>query len=84
MTIVLMCTVLALVIAFTLPKQYESTTLVQTRATNKVDLSGAAAAMALLGVGGGSASSPTMNYIELMKARTVLEPIIRSTELPAG
>lgn len=81
-TIVLMCTVLALVIAFTLPKQYESTTLVQTRATNKVDLSGAAAAMALLGVGGGSASSPTMNYIELMKARTVLEPIIEALNFP--
>lgn len=77
-TIVLMCTVLSLVIAFTLPKQYESTTLVQTRATNKVDVSGAAAAMALLGVGGGSASSPTMNYIELMKTRTVLDPIIES------
>lgn len=81
-TIVLMCTVLALVIAFTLPKQYESTTLVQTRATNKVDVSGAAAAMALLGVGGGSASSPTMNYIELMKARTVLEPIIEALNFP--
>lgn len=81
-TIVLMCTVLALVIAFTLPKQYESTTLVQTRATNKVDVSGAAAAMALLGVGGGSAASPTMNYIELMKARTVLEPIIEALNFP--
>jgi Uncharacterized protein involved in exopolysaccharide biosynthesis len=81
-TIVLMCTVLALVIAFTLPKQYESTTLVQTRATNKVDVSGAAAAMALLGLGGGSASSPTMNYIELMKARTVLEPIIEALNFP--
>ena len=72
------CTLVALVIAFVLPKQYESTTLVQTRSAAKVDISGAAAAMAALGVGGGSVSSPTMNYIELMKTRTVLAPIIDS------
>ena len=72
------CTLAAVVISFVLPKQYESTTLVQTRSAAKVDISGAAAAMAALGVGGGSVSSPTMNYIELMKSRTVLEPIIDS------
>ena len=72
------CTLVAVVISFVLPKQYESTTLVQTRSAAKVDISGAAAAMAALGVGGGSVSSPTMNYIELMKTRTVLDPIIDS------
>ena len=72
------CTLAAVVISFVLPKQYESTTLVQTRSAAKVDISGAAAAMAALGVGGGSVSSPTMNYIELMKTRTVLDPIIDS------
>ena len=46
----------------------------------KVDVSGAAAALAAFGVGGGSVSSPTMNYIELMKTRTVLEPIIDSMD----
>ena len=79
------CTLVALVIAFVLPKQYESTTLVQTRSAAKVDISsGAAAAMAALGVGGGSVSSPTMNYIELMKSRTVLEPIIDSLDFEEG
>ena len=76
--IVGICTLVALVISLILPKQYESTTLVQTRSAAKVDISGAAAAMAALGVGGGSVSSPTMNYMELMKSRTVLEPIIDS------
>ena len=76
--IVGICTLVALVISLILPKQYESTTLVQTRTATKVDISGAAAAMAVLGVGGGSVSSPTMNYMELMKSRTVLEPIIDS------
>ena len=72
------CTTVALVIAFVLPKQYESTTLVQTRSAAKVDISGTVAAMAALGIGGGSVSSPTTNYIELMKTRTVLDPIIDS------
>ena len=79
-TIVFACTAVAVVIAFVLPKQYESTTLVQTRNSGKIDVSGAAAAMAMLGVGSGSVSSPTMNYIELMKSRTVLEPIIDSMD----
>ena len=85
--IVGMCTLVALVISFLLPKQYESTTLVQTRTASKMDISGAAGAMAALGVGGfgvggGSVSSPTMNYIELMKSRTVLEPIIEALSFP--
>ena len=77
-TIVFACTAVAVVIAFVLPKEYESITLVQTRNAGKDDVSGAAAAMALLG--GASVSSPTMNYIELMKSRTVLDPIIDKME----
>ena len=79
-TLVFVCTAVAVVIAFVLPKEYESTTLVQTRNSSKIDVSGAAAAMAMFGVGSGSVSSPTMNYIELMKSRTVLEPIIDSMD----
>ena len=83
-TLILACTVVALTISFILPKEYESTALVQTRSAGKVDVSGAAAALAALGVGGGSASSSTMNYIELMKSRTVLEPIIDSMDFENG
>ena len=71
--IIVGCTILAALISLTLPKQYESTTLVQTRDANKA-MSGQAA-MALLS-GGSGVSSPTTNYMELMKSRTVLEPII--------
>jgi len=74
--IVGICTAVAAVIAFALPKQYESTTLVQT--SNAVASSTGAAALAALG--GASTSSPTINYIELMKSRTVLEPIIDSLD----
>ena len=83
-TLVFVCTAVAVVIAFVLPREYESTTLVQTRNTGKVDVSGAAAAMAMFGISSGSVSSPTMNYIELMKTRTVLEPVIDSMSFKDG
>ena len=75
------CTIAAAGISFVLPKQYESTTLVQTRSAGK-DISGAAAMASMMGINIGSSSSsasPT-NYIELMKSRHVLEPIIDSLE----
>lgn len=73
--IIVGCTAIATIASFVLPKQYESTTLVQTCNASKEMGGQAAAAMAALGDGGG-ASSPTNNYMELMKTRTVLDPII--------
>ncbi len=70
------CTALALIVSFALPKTYESTTLVQTRSAGQ-NLGGAAAMAAAMGMGG---SSDTLNYVELMKSRTVLEPIINQLE----
>ena len=70
------CTVAALVLSLVLPKQYESTTLVQ---TNNATASSASAA-ALAALGGAGTVSPTLNYMELMKSRTVLEPIIDSLD----
>jgi len=78
--IVVGCTVLAVAVAFLLPEKYESTTLVQTKSASKLDLSGAGAAMAMMGIGGGAASS-SVSYIELMKSRTVLEPIMAEIEM---
>ena len=78
------CTALALLVSFALPKTYESTTLVQTRSAGK-DISGAAAMAAAMGIsiGGGSSSSGSpLNYIELMKSRTVIDPIIDELEWP--
>ena len=75
-SIILGCTVLAAGISFLLPKQYESTTLVQMRSAGK-DISGAAAMASMMGINiGGSSSALPTNYIELMKSRHVLEPII--------
>lgn len=77
------CTVLALGVSFILPKQYESTALVQTRSAGK-DISGAAAMAAAMGVnlGGSSSNASPLNYIELMKSRRVLDPIIDQIDWP--
>ena len=79
--IIIGCTLLAAGISFILPKQYESTTLVQTRSAGK-DISGAAAMASMMGIniGGSSSSASPVNYMELMKSRHVLEPIIDSLE----
>mgnify|MGYP002624595133 CR=1 FL=1 len=79
-SIIAVCTILAAGVSFILPRQYESTTLVQTRSAGK-DISGAAAMASMMGInfGSNSSASPT-NYIELMKSRHVLEPIIDSLE----
>lgn len=80
-TIIAGCTFLAAGISFTLPPQYESTTLVQTRNAGK-DMSGAAAVASMMGISisGGSSNDSPANYIELMKSRHVLEPVIDSLE----
>ena len=70
------CTIVAAGIAFVLPKQYESTTLVQTRSAGK-EIGGVSAMASMMGIGG---SSSTTSYIELMKSRRVLNPIIDSME----
>lgn len=78
--IIVISTVFAIVIAFILPKQYESTTLVQTRSAGK-DISGAAAMAAAIGINTGTNSQGSpLNYIELMQSRTVLQPIIDGLE----
>lgn len=79
--IIVGCTVIAIIISLLLPKQWESTTLVQTRNAGR-NLGTMAAAAAAMGFNIGSMNSApsTESYIELMKSRTVLEPIIDSVE----
>lgn len=76
--IIAACTILSIIIAFVLPKQYESTTLVQTRDIDR-KLSGQAAIMSAMGIGS-SVVTPMNNYMGLMQSRTVLDPIINDME----
>lgn len=81
--IIVICTVVAIVIAFVLPKSYQSNTLVRIKSSGSSNLSGYAAMAAGFGidVGGASSASPE-NYVELMKSREVLEPIMEQLDMP--
>lgn len=81
--IVVICTIIATIVAFVLPKSYQSTTLVRVKSGSS-SMSGYAAMAAGFGIdigGAGSSGSPE-SYIELMKSREVLEPIIAELDLP--
>lgn len=71
--IIAICTIISIILAFVLPKSYQSTTLVRV----KSDIS----SMAIdLGIGSGGSDTPE-SYIELMKSREVLNPIIEKVDL---
>lgn len=80
--IIVICTVIAIVIAFVLPKSYQSNTLVRIKSSNNSAMSGMAAMAAGFGIdiGGASSASPE-NYIELMKSREVIQPIIDGLDM---
>lgn len=80
--IIVICTLIATIVAFVLPKSYQSTTLVRVKSGSS-SMFGYAAMAAGFGIdiGGGSSGSPE-SYIELMKSREVLEPIIAELDLP--
>ena len=82
--IIVICTVLAIIVAFVLPKSYQSNTLVRIKSSNNLLAMSSMAAMAAgfgIDIGGSSSASPE-NYIELMKSREVLEPIIEQVDMP--
>ena len=81
--IIVICTVVAIVIAFVLPKSYQSNTLVRIKSSSISNLSGYAAMAAGFGIDvGGSSSASPENYMELMKSREVLEPIMAQVDMP--
>ena len=79
--IIVICTVIATILAFVLPKTYESTSLVRIKGQNST-LSGYAALAGSLGINAGVNSTGTPeSYIEMMKSRVVVEPIIAKVDL---
>lgn len=82
--IVVVCTVIAVITAFVLPKQYQSTTLVRVKSSSSNVGAGYAAMAASFGIdiGSGSANASPENYIALMQSREVLNPIIEKLDLP--
>lgn len=84
LAIVVICTIIATIVAFVLPKSYQSTTLVRVKSNNISSMAGYAAMAAGLGtdIGNSGSSASPESYIELMKSREVLEPIIAELDLP--
>lgn len=81
--IIVICTVIAIIVAFVLPKSYQSNTLVRIKSSNNSAMSGMVAMAAGFGIDvGGSSSASPENYIELMKSREVLEPIMEQVDMP--
>lgn len=80
--IIVICTVLAIVIAFVLPKTYQSNTLVRIKSSGSSNLSSYAAMAAGFGIDVGTSSVNPDNYIGLMKSREVLEPIMAQVDMP--
>lgn len=78
--IIVVCTLIATIVAFILPKSYQSTTLVRVKSGGSSATAGYAT-MAAIDIGGGNSGSAE-SYIELMKSREVLEPIIAKLDLP--
>lgn len=81
--IVVICTIIATIVAFVLPKSYQSTTLVRVKSSSSSSMAAYAAMAAGFGIdigGAGSSASPE-SYIELMKSREVLNPIIEKIDL---
>lgn len=81
--IVVICTIIATIVAFVLPKSYQSTTLVRVKSGSSSMSGYAAMAAGFFGIdrgNGGSSGSPE-SYIELMKSREVLNPIIEKVDL---
>ena len=81
--IIVICTVIAIIVAFVLPKSYQSNTLVRIKSSNNSAMSGMAAMAAGFGIDvGGSSSASPENYMELMKSREVLESIMEQVDMP--
>ena len=78
--IIVICTVIAIIVAFVLPKSYQSTTLVRVKGVNS-NVSGYAGIAASMGIDVGGSSASPENYIELMKSREVIQPIIDSLDI---
>ena len=79
--IIVICTVIAVIVAFVLPKSYQSTTLVRVKGVN-TNVSGYANIAASMGIDVGGSSATPENYMELMKSREVLEPIMAQVDMP--
>ncbi|MEI6285438.1 MAG: Wzz/FepE/Etk N-terminal domain-containing protein [Bacillota bacterium] len=77
--IVLVCALLAMALAFVVPKKFESEVLLRAKQKTNTGAAGGAAALIL----GGNMPSQVSSYIELIKSRAVIDPIIAKLDISA-
>lgn len=80
-SIILICTFIAFTISFFVQKKYESTVVVRAKGPKQAGISLQVAAAAVLG-GGGGAVSITQTYIEMLKSRSVMKPVVEQLDIP--
>lgn len=81
--IIAICTIIAIIAAFVLPKQYSSSSMVKIKSTS--DLNNIPVVLtniaSQLGADTGSSGNNPETYMEVMKSRAVIEPIIEDLDL---
>ena len=84
LAIIAVCTVIAVIVAFVMPKSYQSTSLVKLKSSGSSAMSGYAAMAAGFGIdlNSGSSGGSAEDYIALMQSREVLDPIIANLDIP--
>lgn len=82
-TIIAICTIIATIAAFVMPKQYSSSSMVKIKSTNSNNVSVVLTNIASqLGADTGSSDNSPESYIEVMKSRAVIESLIENLDLP--
>lgn len=83
--IIVICTIIATIAAFVMPKQYSSSSMVKTKSASDINnvpvmLTNIASQLGM-DTGSTDGNSPE-TYMEVMKSRAVIEPIIEDLDLP--
>ena len=78
--VIVSCILLSLLLIRVIPKQYTSTMVLQARTMGDYDVN----TMAMIGLSQAVISMKTENYLERMKTRAVIEPVINQMEWQDG
>lgn len=84
LAIIIVCTIIATIISFLVPKVYKSNTLIRINAVNKnmAAISNLLDMAADMGISTGQTNiDPTVSYIELIKSRRVIQPVIDNLDI---
>lgn len=79
--IIAICTIISVVVAFMIPKTYQSTTLVQIKTTPPTPISSLGAAVGIDVSDNNSNNNSPETYIALMQSKEVIQPIIDQMDI---